>query len=221
VIIARQDLSGTHFLGSTTMDLIQTFQHYLNLLNQSQGSNLAREDLANEAVERLKQIKFIETNLQEIDQIFGVSVIQTRINENGEEEYFNSMYERDEHLRFVMRLLTESFYYFAFRLRSLLRHTENKFIHLSQFESPGVRDVRNKLIEHPEKELQIFNQTWSWSKEIGMQLKSSRKEGDDKNFYDAGFKINFQEFIENLTAKLKNACDILQRELEIKRQPPH
>lgn len=202
------------------MDLIQRFQHYLKLLNQLQAPNLSREDLANEAIERLKQIKFIETNLQEIDQQFGISIIQTRINENGEEEYFNSMYERDEHLRFVMRLLTESFYYFAFRLRNLLRHKENRFIHLSQFESPGVRDVRNKLIEHAEKELQIFNQTWSWTKEVGMQLKSSRKDWEDKNFYDAGFKINSREFIDNLSSKIENACEILQHEIELKKASP-
>jgi hypothetical protein len=45
-----------------------------------------------------------------------------------------------------LQFYTEAFYYFAFRLRCIFRDLPN----LARLECKGVRDVRNKLLEHPE-----------------------------------------------------------------------
>ena len=47
---------------------------------------------------------------------------------------------------FEMETLVEAFYYFAFRLRQVIQQLPD----LNNFECKGVRNVRNKLLEHPE-----------------------------------------------------------------------
>ena len=52
-----------------------------------------------------------------------------------------------------MELLTESFCYLAHRTKKIIQNNNDlySFEGLKSFESKGVRDVRNQLIEHPEK----------------------------------------------------------------------
>ena len=187
--------------------LIVQFMKYSELIRGNDDSrNFAREDLATEVVDRLQQLVYIMHQLSEIDMQFGQFVMVEKLNAIGEREYYNAMFERDEHLRFVMRLLTESFYYFAFRIRQILRNKTHKFPHFGSFDSAGVRDVRNQLIEHPEgKESQIFNRTFMWSQDTGMHLKSGRNEWESSEFVDAGIKANAREFSEKLDISLERA----------------
>lgn len=191
-------------------DLVAKFNNYLELLEKVEGNDPARDDLAAEALERLRQLAFISTQLKAIDSQFGTFVVLTKKNEHGEEERYNANLERDEHLRFAMRLLTETYYYFAFRLRQLLRNDARPFQGLASFESDGVRNVRNHLIEHPEgNSSKIFNRTFSWSKETGMQLKSGRQAWESSDFLDLGFVANSDEFNRNLSSALDRACEAL------------
>jgi hypothetical protein len=59
-----------------------------------------------------------------------------------------------------IELLAESFYYIAFRLRGAVRRLHG----FATFDAKGVREVRNHLIEHPEKAGTIF-----WEEEISKQ----------------------------------------------------
>ena len=195
-------------------DLVATFNKYLDLLEKAEGPDPARNDLGAEALERLNQLDFIFAQLKGIDEQFGTMVMLTKTNEHSQEEHYNATHERDEHLRFVMRLLTESYYYFAFRLRQLLRNSAHPFVSLASFESVGVRNVRNHLIEHPEgKSSKIFNRTFSWTKESGMHLKTGRQVWESSEFIDAGFVANSGEFNTSLNAALDRACEELAKRL--------
>jgi len=191
-------------------ELIAKFLRYLQLLEESEGRNPPRSDLASEAIERLNQLAFITSRLQEIDAQFGTMVVLKKTNEQGEEEHYSATHERDEHLRFVMRLLTEAYYYFAFRLRQLLRNSTHPFAGLESFECVGVRNVRNHLIEHPEGAAsRIFNRTFSWSKDSGMHLKTGRQAWESNEFLDSGFVANSEEFNQSLSTMLDRACSTL------------
>lgn len=199
---------------TTYPELIIQFKNYSSLIQGDNDSrNYAQEDLVAEVMERLQQLAYIVQNLHEIDLQYGKKVLITKINDNGEEDLYNAMFERDEHLRFVMRLLTESFYYFAFRVRQILKNKVHLFPHLKSFDPAGVRNVRNQLIEHPEgKDSLIFNRTFSWSQDSGMLLKSGRHLWEHDKFVDAGLKINANEFCESLYSLLELAIKKIMQE---------
>lgn len=196
------------------LDLSQKFNTYLALLRDVHGENFARDDLAAEAKERLAQLREISIQLKAIDDQFGTMVMISRVNEHGVEEHYNATHERDERLRFVMRIMTEAYYYFAFRLRQILRNKTHPFFGLSSFESPGVRNVRNHLIEHPEGSSSgIFNQTFSWSRETGMHLKSGRQVWEAGELQDAGFVAKSREYTEAFEAAIDRAGTSLAESL--------
>jgi hypothetical protein len=154
-----------------------------------------RDDLGKEVVERLAQLAFLEAELMRLDEAFGTVAMVAITNENGEVEHYNATFERDQQLRFGMRLGAEAFYYFAFRIRKILRNAEFPFPGFAKFEASGVRDVRNHLIEHPEGGAsRVMNQTWSWTPETGIALKTGRQEWEPKSFIDKGFRANVVEF---------------------------
>jgi hypothetical protein len=201
-------------------DLLILFNRYNDFLKCTLPREVAREDLADEVRERISQLSFISAQLDEINAQFRIGVTGTRVNENGETEYYNAMFERDEHLRFVMRLLTESFYYFAFRVRQILRNDVHHFHGLRTFECAGVRNVRNHLIEHPEgSQSRVFNRTFTWTLEMGMQLKTGRHEWESSAFMDVGFKANASEFVEHLSRCLINATKELSSRTEVNFSP--
>jgi hypothetical protein len=191
--------------------LVTLFDQYCELLDAVEPTqDGARADLAAEVRERLEQLAFIADQLGDINSQFRVAVMVTKINEKGEAEYYNAAPERDEHLRFVMRLLTEAFYYFAFRTRQILRNDIHRFSGLRTFDCPGVRDVRNHLIEHPEgAHSRIFNRTFAWAMESGMRLKAGRHEWENSAFHDAGFNANAAEFADQLSCCLQDAISRL------------
>jgi hypothetical protein len=115
--------------------------------------------------------------------------------------YHASMHQR----ALEIRTLTEAFYYFASRLRDVLR----EFPLLGNFESKGVRDVRHHLIEHPEKVSKIFQQSIAYGDEFGPRLKVGTPAGSGARFSDNGLYANAEEFAQNLTDKLQNATRIL------------
>jgi hypothetical protein len=189
-------------------DLFDQYFAILEAVEPTQDG--ARSDLAEEVRERLAQLAFITAQLASINPQFKQTAMVTKVNESGETEYYNAAPERDEHLRFVMRLLTESFYYFAFRTRTILRNDVHRFSGLRTFDCPGVRDVRNHLIEHPEgSHSRIFNRTFAWTMDTGMQLKSGRHEWESSAFHDAGFNANSEEFAERLSSCIHDAINRL------------
>jgi hypothetical protein len=105
-----------------------------------------------------------------------------------------------------IRVMTESFYYFANRIRTILRHKSAPLPHLSSFECSGVRDVRNHLIEHPEgADSQVFVQSFSFGGPNGPVLKDGRTAALKNRPSDQGLYRNASEFNNNLISALKSA----------------
>jgi hypothetical protein len=188
-------------------------------------------DLASEGQERLRQlayliekVKHLEEILIQINQKHGKALEKWvgYVRENNLD--YSSLPQPDE-LRwtnedrelfitsmFEMSLFTESFYYFAFRLRTIIRHLPG----LESFEAKGVRDVRNKLIEHPDKDRdsQIFIRSFATgNQERGPVIKALRYGEQPNNFPDNGLYINAVEFETNLqkvlATYLQNQLDAL------------
>ena len=97
-------------------------------------------------------------------------------------------------------MFVECFYYISFRTRTLLRSVPG----LASFDCPGIRDVRNHLIEHPEgKSSGVLENSFSWGRSYGPVIKSRRR--DTMVFMDKGLYVNYLEFQDLLCEKLLKA----------------
>ena len=106
---------------------------------------------------------------------------------------------RDEAL-FQVKLASESFYYFAARLLGILQ----SFPHLKNLDAPGIRSVRNHLIEHPEKGSSgVTQQNWSLEESRGPAFKNARRQGQDHVPTDEGLFNNAAELRDRIESKLK------------------
>lgn len=104
-------------------------------------------------------------------------------------------------LMFEIQLHVECFYYFAGRARSIIRGMPK----LKSFESEGVRNVRNHLIEHPEGNAsKVLSRSFAFSGAAGPVVKAVR-ESSETAFPDAGLFANAQEFAGNFETALMNA----------------
>jgi hypothetical protein len=78
-----------------------------------------------------------------------------------------------------------------------------RFPHLKNFDPPGVRNVRNHLIEHPDKASSgITQQNWSFGGEAGPAFKNTRRPNQETVPIDRGLFINAAELRDKLERKL-------------------
>jgi len=147
----------------------------------------------------MKLVWIEQRNLQPVMQLAretGASVTYQRSDEKIE---INK-------LMFEIELLTESFYYLAFRMRQLLKHNSKPLPELNSIKCVGVRNVRNKLIEHPEeKGSGVILQSFGVGGEQGPTLKVERPAGQENIFPDAGLKANATELKDELERLLDKA----------------
>jgi len=106
-----------------------------------------------------------------------------------------------------LRVMLESVYYNACRVRGLLQDSAQGLPDLQQFESAGVRDVRNHLIEHPSRHKGVKVMAIALGGPVGPQLKPLRHSGDPSGTRDQGLRVNAREFCELLEATLTAALD--------------
>ena len=102
------------------------------------------------------------------------------------------------------KVLTEAFYNSAWRIYQLIRHASKPLPGIA-FECVGVRDVRNQLMEHPEKGDEIYAQSFSSGGAEGPVLKGYRPAGTSKTYPDMGLYVNAEEFASNLSRALSGA----------------
>jgi hypothetical protein len=167
-------------------------------------------DLWTEAQERLAQLDFLyycAKNLQEKHwnvisaQAHAVTSAQTPSDKQRARTSAASRRQAAlaDDLSFQLRLSTEAFYYFAARFIRIL----NCFPHLKNFHAPGVRTVRNHLLEHSEGPSGITSQDWGYSN-TGPALKSTTpgprfKENVPR---DPGLFVNAAELRDRLGRRL-------------------
>ena len=95
-------------------------------------------------------------------------------------------------------MLTEAFYYFAFRFREVVRRVPG----FSKFEAVGIRDVRNHLIEHPEKTSKVLDGSFKHGGVEGPVLKPIRSEAQKDVWLDRGLFVNAAEMRDQLEGRL-------------------
>jgi hypothetical protein len=192
------------------------FEVYRAKLNKEKPAGFNR-DLAAEVSERLRQLSFLCDKIKELEaQITQLGILICEVTEKTK----GTLSAEDTaiaHTRigvhtsfgFEIRLYVETFYYFAFRIRTILQHKSKPLFNLHKFECIGVRDVRNHLIEHPEKQgSPIYMQSWSVGGNTqGPQLKNARREIQASSFYDRGLWVNVEEFRINLEKLLDKAIN--------------
>jgi hypothetical protein len=104
-------------------------------------------------------------------------------------------------LMFELKLSTEAFYYSAARFIRILKC----FPQLKKFDAPGVRKVRNHLLEHSESAGGITNQNWGYG-DTGPALRSTTRRPPGKGNVpnDPGLFVNAAELRDGLEPTRRN-----------------
>lgn len=203
---------------------IALFDEYYRAADASDEPGFIR-DLGCEVRERLRQLNFIIERVRQLEADAGV--VKSRILRSMHDHIEDldrrgrsfaeeppppsatlTKEERDSLVAntFEMRLLTESFYYLASRVRTILTHKSKPLPRLSSFECKCVRDVRNHLLEHPEgRNSQVYVQSFGWGAPRGPVLKAIRRTDQKEVFPDQGLYRNADEFRVSLERVLKMA----------------
>jgi len=163
-----------------------------------------------EAGERLAQIDFLYQRVVELqDESHAVSnQLLALVNKNGgeytdAEDRFTSMLKEGT---FQIRLYAEAFYYFAARFITILK----RYPAFKSLEVPGIRNVRNHLIEHSDKPASgITQQNWSHGSGVGPMFKTSRRKDQKPIPMDQGLFANATELRERIERKLKPILESL------------
>ncbi len=158
-----------------------------------------------EACKRLHQLDWLCQKIGELEAR-GVELIHEITSGDGPSEGYvrdNPAILESQANSFEMETLVEAFYYLAFRLRQAIRQLPD----LNNFECEGVRNVRNKLIEHPEKsDSGVIHGSFGYGDtETGPVLKMIRFPLKNTLWQDAGLWVNAREFEQNLTTKINAA----------------
>lgn len=175
---------------------IETFCRYYRQMDAS-GVPTFNKDLGSEVRERLEQLQFIINKVHDLRTSLA-NLPKLRLTSEQTLQLDNILLE--------MKVLTESFYYLAFRIRTIVRNGNGYLPGLQNFECVGVRNVRNKLLEHAEgKDAMVAINSFGVGLGQGPILKAVRLTTQVDIFPDKGLFINAIEFAKNLEAHLEDA----------------
>ena len=185
------------------------FQDFSNKRNLDSAGDIESEYRI-EAIQRLAHLEFIVSRIRQLSQRTPASDMvaeaeYTQMSKGADLQDLHQFLYKVTPLRLneiEIMVLTEAFYYCASRARQVIR----KLPGLGSFEAIGVRDVRNKLLEHPEgKDSEVIENGFSVCFERGPIIKGVRRVDKVNVFPDAGLYPNCQEFVANLKAVLLSA----------------
>ena len=183
-------------------------------------------DLLSETRERLRMLSILYSKVCElhdkaVSSSQNLSLSSSELFEDTPEcikhkriptkEEFNEMHMHFiEHQGFVleMKMYAESFYYFAARIRKILIDKKAPLPLLNKFEAPGIRNVRNLIIEHPGD---LIIPSCCYGGAEGPKLKVAHYSGQKNVEKDRGFFVNVSEFKETLERLLNNAISELDK----------
>jgi hypothetical protein len=162
--------------------------------------------LAAEVKVRLAELQFIIDRVHVVEtdgEVSAIRSVQAAVKNNPAQafEVFNRAIGE---MSTEAKILTEAFYNNAWRIRQVIIHRKKPLPGV-KFESVGVREVRNELMEHPEKGDEIFAQSFSSGGPEGPVLKGYRPAGTARTFQDRGLYVNAEEFAANLSHALNEA----------------
>lgn len=196
--------------------VIDKFQKYLDKMEAQNppGLNL---DLGIEVKKRLEQLDYLYNMIMDKhtrcmrlvwrEQRRREPFLQRARETGGSIRIQKSDDSREiDKLVFEIEVHTESLYYLAGRMRTVLVHRSKPLPGLNSFDCEGARNVRNKLLEHAEaQDSRIFKQTFGVGGEEGPQIKVERPAGQENIFPDAGLEANATEIKNNLEKLLDRA----------------
>jgi hypothetical protein len=203
---------------------IQLFDEYYRAMDKSAAVGF-NKDLGCEVRERLQQLDYIIKRVQHLEHTAEKSMSRSKsaflkhvedLKSRGvpfesapapqEMKVTQEEFEQHQAAFFEMKLLTETFYYLAGRVRTILKNKQAPLPNLTSFECEGVRNVRNKLLEHAEgADSQVSIQSFGWGATHGPVLKAIRYGGQEQIFPDRGLYRNAEELRGNLERVVKSA----------------
>jgi hypothetical protein len=192
-------------------------QYYCRLLTSNPSQRA--QHLLHEVRGRLRGLQWLYARLSELDSALDKSARASRPEHEPVpaviKQIFTDAAPPDctsllhAHLPFSqsdeVRILLEAFYYSAHRIRDILRDAPQDLPRLSSFETVGVRNVRNHLVEHPGKKGGVLVFSIATGGPVGPQLKPLRWSLDDEGTLDAGLHANAAEFERELNSVLTRA----------------
>jgi len=200
----------------STIELFKAYQSKMDK-EKPKGYNVY---LAREVCKRLKQLSFLYEKIRLYEsrvmksapKAFGLSsnnitaddintIVSTRRVPLSED------FRPYQALLFEMEVFVEAFYFFAWRTYYIIRNKSCPLPHLNRFKAEGILNVRNHLIEHPEKQSQILTQSFMCGGDEGPVLKNARPDGDTFEIQDQGLWANAEEFKTNLEKLLREALE--------------
>jgi hypothetical protein len=110
----------------------------------------------------------------------------------------------------------DSFYLLAWRALEIADQTEPKaFFGMPRIAAVGVRDVRNRLLQHPE--VTALAQAWSFSPDDGPIIKPTHSRPGSAAPDDPGLFVNARELRTNLDRAFTRAVQVLQSDADVSR----
>ena len=164
--------------------------------------------IACEAEIRLRQLDWVYQRVRRLQDEQVATIRLMAEGASGEFEPPRDLADRERDQAEEIGVLTEAFYYFAWRFRQVIRPLPG----LSRYDPRGIRDVRNQLIEHPPEHGAKLSHTRMTSSDTGPQLRVSRN-ADTRHYpVDRGLYHNAAELLNELMTRLQR--------LEGQRQDP-
>jgi hypothetical protein len=178
--------------------VIQAFDDYRTSLPPAPESI---RYLGEEAQKRMLQLDWILRRIAQVDQELQVLAQELPSGPGPAVPLPEGYARRALALIEETELFAEAFYYFAWRLRQVLRSLPG----FKDFESIGVRNCRNHLVEHPEKKRGRLYNSFASNSLVGPVLKPSRPVNDTETYEDPGLFINAAELQGNILGILQAA----------------
>ena len=203
---------------SSTIDLLEEYIQMHRVAESLQFD----VDLAVELMARLRQVSYLYEQIMELsarllarnqsarsDEFEGATVnlifVYTPPPIDRESGTAGFPPVEDFSLDERIRLLVESFYYFAHRAVVLIRRSNGRLPGLKAFSPLGIIKVRNKLIEHPEAKEGVRLISLAVSEAEGVRLKPMRRSITEEGYVDLGLSRNAEEFRGKFEARLNDA----------------
>lgn len=193
---------------------ILTEQYYCALLASGKASKLA-EHLLHEVRGRLRTLNWTHHRLVQLDAELDAvgrahdpksqpAVLKQVFSDGGRPDciayrHAQLPFEKQDEVR----VLLESFYYSAHRVRDILRNGREPLPGVDSFEAVGIRNVRNHLVEHPSKNGGVVVPSIATGGPVGPQLKPLRWSLDESGTHDAGLHANAAEFEAEFDAAMR------------------
>jgi hypothetical protein len=195
--------------GDTPDGLIRRYVKASRLILQLQGA-LAferpegrQEEYASEARARVEQMTLAlrrSNTLQHRYRTFQASLTGRKFVAVDAE--VRRLRRRRGRIAVALGFYAEAFYYLAHRATKCLQKLDD----FKSFGPRGTRDVRNHLIEHPERGgFVALHRNYRYDQPQGVRLKPFRRDGDSRAHQDAGLYLNADEFVTHLLEYIARA----------------